>query len=292
MRTLLESGHQVRVLDDFSTGLPANLEGLSVDLRYGSITDSNAVNESSRGADSIVHLAARGSVARSIAEPEATHLVNATGTLNVLEAARAIGAHVIYSSSSSVYGSNTKLPKDETDWTQPISPYGASKISAESYTLAYQQVYSMSTLALRFFNVYGPFQRPDHDYAAVIPKFAWAALRGSQLQIHGDGEQTRDFTHVRTVISVLTQALEKRTAWNRPVNLALGERVTINDVAAKIGDMLGKKLDIVHTSARPGDVRNSQNSPNLLLSLFPEIPRISLDDGIESVISWLKDSDR
>ena len=289
-RSLIESGHEVRVLDDLSTGLSANIQGLPLEFHHGSITDKDTVNQCSLGVDAIVHLAARGSVARSIAEPESTHLVNVTGTLNVLEAARSSGAHLVFASSSSVYGSNTKLPKNEMDWTQPISPYGASKLAAEAYTLAYQEAYQLDALALRFFNVYGPFQRPDHDYAAVIPRFVRSGLAEGQVEIHGDGEQSRDFTHVNVVVEVIHQALDQRVSWRRPVNLALGDHISVNGLVDELETQLGRPLVRTYRRPRPGDIGSSRNSPELLRSLFPKVAEVPFSEGLGSVIDWISQS--
>jgi UDP-glucose 4-epimerase len=286
--SLSARGDSVRVIDDLSTGLAPNLDGTSAELVVGSFTDPEVLDSCLADVTSIVHLGARGSVPRSVADPVGTHLANATGTLTVLEAARRIGAHVVFSSSSSVYGANSALPKREEMWGQPLSPYGASKLAAESYCLAYRQVYGMDVLALRFFNVYGPRQRADHDYAAVIPKFAWAALQGEPLVVHGDGEQTRDFTHVDSVVRILVDALDRRVSWDRPVNLAFGDRVTVNGIAAEIGRQLERELEVVHAPARPGDVRDSRNDPALLLSLFPgEAVPVPFGEGIETVLAWM-----
>lgn len=288
VRALVGLHHKVVVLDDLSTGLESNLDGTGAELVLGSIADPLAVDSAVRGADAIVHLAARGSVPRSIQEPEATHLVNATGTLNVLAAARTTGAHVIFSSSSSVYGANTVLPKREEMWMQPISPYAASKMAAESYALAYREVYDMDVLVLRFFNVYGPWQRPDHDYAAVIPRFAWNGLHGLPIEIHGDGNQTRDFTHVDSVVAVIIDALDRRFGWQTPVNLAFGQSISVNDVIAELNRQLGIVMEVVSLAARAGDVRNSMNDPALLTELFPQARAIAFSEGIASVLDWLR----
>lgn len=287
VRALSARGDEVRVLDDLSTGLVSNLAGIDVAAAEGSITDPAAVQMAMDGVTSVVHLAARGSVPRSVADPIGNHSANDTGTLNVLEAARAVGAHVVFSSSSSVYGVNTELPKREEMWTQPMSPYGASKLAAESYLMAYRDVYGLSALALRFFNVYGPRQRPDHDYAAAIPRFAWAALNDQQISVHGDGEQTRDFTHVDAVVRVLIDAVDRRVSWDRPVNLAFGDRISINDVVTELSRQLDRPLDVVHTEARPGDVRHSQNDPTLLMRVFPTAEPVGFADGIASTLGWL-----
>jgi len=287
VRELLASAHDVTVLDDFSTGLPSNLQGLAVDVQVGSVSDPEAVACAMTGADVVVHLAARGLVARSIADPASTHLVNATGTLNVLLAARESGAHFIFTSSSSVYGANAQLPQREEMWMQPLSPYGASKMAGESYALAFREVYEMDVLVLRLFNVYGPGQRPDHEYAAVIARFAQSALLNRPVEVHGDGNQTRDFTHVSSVVQVIVRAVEQRLSWPRPVNLAFGEHITVNDVVTVIQDQTMRQLQLVHREPRTGEIRNSRSDPALIRQLFPGIEPVALSDGIASVLTWL-----
>jgi UDP-glucose 4-epimerase len=292
VRVLVARGGSVRVLDDLSTGLQSNLDGLDVEVVIGSVVDPVAVAAAMAGASAVVHLAARGSVPRSVAEPMATHVVNATGTLVVLEAARAEGAHVIFSSSSSVYGVNTALPKRQEMWTQPMSPYGASKLAAESYAMAHRQVYGMDVLVLRFFNVYGPWQRPEHDYAAVIPKFAFKALAGDPLTVHGDGGQTRDFTHVDSVVSIVVDALARRVTWSRPVNLAFGDRLTVNGLVEELRTQVGRPLVVTTEPARAGDVRDSQNDPALLFSLFPGASAVPFPRGLASVLDWIRSQEQ
>ena len=284
---LVRKGDTVRVLDDFSTGLSSNLNDPRIEIVEGSITDLDVVCAAAAGVASVVHLAARGSVPRSVADPLGNHEANDTGTLNVLEAARAVGAYVVFSSSSSVYGINTELPKREEMWTQPMSPYGASKLAAESYVMAYREVFGLDAVALRFFNVFGPRQRPDHDYAAAIPRLGWRALHGEPLIVHGDGEQTRDFTHVDAVVRVLVDAVDRRVSWDRPINLAFGERISINDVVAELARQLGRPLDVMHEPSRAGDVRHSQNDPSLLRAVFPTARPVPFADGIASTLAWL-----
>ena len=202
---------EIVVLDDLSTGQRANVPDTSaVEFVECSLLDQRGVRVACRGADAIVHLGALPSVPRSIKDPVASHHTNATGTVHVLEAARDTDAYVVVASSSSIYGGNPTLPKHEGLAPRPLSPYAASKLAAEAYTLAYAASFDLEVLAFRFFNVYGPRQAADHAYAAVVPKFVAAALAGDKLVVHGDGEQTRDFTFVESVTAVLADAVERK----------------------------------------------------------------------------------
>lgn len=290
--SLLGLGHEPIVFDDFSTGLESNLAGVDVQMNRGNLDDAEAVAASVRGVDAVVHLGARGSVPRSIAQPVATHQVNATGTLNVLEAARTEGAYVVMSSSSSVYGANPLLPKVERTWTQPLSPYAASKLAGEGYMLGYQASYGMPTLVLRFFNVFGPWQRPDHDYAAVVPKWLWKMMTGQSIEVHGDGTQTRDFTYVDSVVDVLVDALERRVSLDSPVNLAFGKRVSLLGVLGRMEALLGVSPKVEFAEPRVGDVRNSENDPTLLRSIFPSVEPVALDPALERTADWLREHHR
>jgi UDP-glucose 4-epimerase len=279
----------VVVLDDLSTGRAGNLEGVRARFVEGSILDLDAIGEAVQGADGIVHLAAIPSVPRSLKAPRASHDANVTGTLNVLESARAHGIEqVIVASSSSVYGSNPAMPKSEYDWARPMSPYGVSKLATEGYTLAYNVSYDMKNLAFRFFNVYGPGQPADHDYAAVIPKFLDAALSGAPLTVHGDGEQSRDFTFVDTVSSVITTAVRDRIHSDDPVNLAYGTNTSLLELIAEMEDILGVQLETVHEASRVGDVRASQSDGVRVRELFPDVVPVELRDGLESTVAWFR----
>jgi UDP-glucose 4-epimerase len=287
-RELISREIEVVVLDDMSTGLRSNLDGLEVDLRVDTILNPDAVTDALRGAESVVHLAAVPSVARSLDNPRRSHDANVTGTLTVLDAARAAGTHVVVASSSSVYGRNPTLPRTEDLVCQPASPYAASKLAAESYTLAYRSSFDLDCLAFRFFNIFGPLQRCDHAYAAVLPKFIRAALRGEPITIHGDGEQSRDFTFVDTAVEVLADCVERRVVSDDPVNLAFGTRTSVNEAVALISEVLGRELEIIHQAPRPGDVRHSQASNAALLALFPTVVPISLRAGLSTTVSWMR----
>lgn len=277
---------KVVALDNLSTGSASNLDGINADLLVGSILDRSALQEAVKGAHAVVHLAARPSVPRSVADPIASHEANATGTIYVLEACRKAGIPLISASSSSVYGPTEELPKHEGMPTRPQSPYAASKLAAESYLLAYQATYKVPTLALRFFNVYGPLQSAGHAYAAAIPAFIDAALRGEQLSIQGDGEQTRDFTYVGTVVRVLADAAERGVRHDKPVNLAFGTRTSLLSLIEKMGHIMGRPLDIAFAPARIGDVRDSQAACDSLKRLFPGHAPVPLDEGLAHTIAW------
>jgi UDP-glucose 4-epimerase len=278
---------EVRVIDDFSTGYKANLEGIPIALTEASILDRDALTEAAHGVDAVVHLAALGSVPRSVADPELSHHVNATGTLQVLLAARDNGAHVIAASSSSVYGANKRLPKVEDMLCQPMSPYAVSKLATEQYAMAFSQVYGMEVLPFRFFNVYGPRQRAGHVYAAVIPVFVDAALRGEHLPIDGDGTQSRDFTYVGTVIDTIRQALVGRVT-SGPTNLAFGTRTPLLELVDIIRGEVGVDVNVLHRSPRAGDVSHSQADSSRLKALFPTIEPVPLKRGLGETVSWMR----
>lgn len=277
----------VRVIDDLSTGNRANLDGLDVEFVEASILDYPALLEAAQGIDSIVHLAAIPSVPRSVANPRASHEANTTGTLNVLEATREAGVdHVAVASSSSVYGSNPKLPKSEYDWTRPMSPYAVSKQATEGYALAYQFSYGLKTMAFRFFNVYGPGQAAGHAYAAVLPKFLDAALNGRALEIQGDGTQSRDFTYIDTVCAVIHDAIARKVFSPDPVNLAYGTNTTLLELIDLLEVQLGRSLDKEFTAPRVGDVKASQALNDRVRELFPSVEPVSLEEGAAKTIAW------
>ena len=287
-RRLLTEGYEVVVIDDLSTGLLSNVDQDKSTFHQISITDPKSLSTALKDCKTIFHLAARGSVPRSIKNPVATHEVNATGTLNVLEVARATGAHVVFSSSSSVYGRNMQLPKDESMWLGPMTPYAASKLSAEAYVQAYASAYNVPTTLLRFFNVFGPRQRPDHEYAAVLPKWIWLAMQDKPIDVYGDGTASRDFTYVETVLDIAITAMKEKVLTEGAMNLAYGNRIFLNDTI----EMLKKHfpdLQVNYRENRLGDVKESQNSPSLLKSLFPSITPKPFEAALTETVRWLKD---
>jgi len=288
-RHLVDRGHEVSVLDNLSTGYASNLDGIDAELVVGSILDEELTTTMTAAADSVVHLAARSSVPRSLDNPIATHQANALGTLNVLQSSVKVGGrHVIMASSSSVYGANEELPKRESSATRPMSPYAASKLAAEAYTIAYQTAFGLPTLAFRFFNVFGPLQAAGHAYAAVIPAFVDAALRGQPISVHGDGTQSRDFTNVTTVCETLTSALERTVTCPDPVNLAFGSRIDLNAVLRMIAARIDTPLIIENVGNRIGDVLHSQADATSLQSLFPDVSPIDFELGLEETIDWMR----
>ncbi len=293
VRELETHGHHVAVLDDLSTGHESNLDGTSAEFVHGSILDRTTLDGLVRSADAIVHLAARSSVPRSLDDPIASHEVNAGGTLNVLESARLVSGastqrQVIVASSSSVYGANAELPKREWSPTRPMSPYAASKLAAESYTLGHRSSFDLPTVAFRFFNVFGPRQMPGHAYAAVIPAFIHAALTGTTLTVHGDGTQSRDFTPVATVVATLRTAVECQMSSAEPLNLAFGLRITLNELIDRLATLVDAPLLVEHVENRRGDVPHSQADPTLLREHFPTIEPTSFDDALLATVDWMR----
>lgn len=277
----------VAALDNLSTGFASNLDGSGAELVVGSILSDDDLDAALAGADAVVHLAARPSVPRSIEDPMASHEANATGTLMVLEAMRRhdVG-FVAVASSSSVYGANPVLPKVETLVAQPMSPYAVSKLATEQYTLSHARVFGFSAVPFRFFNVFGPLQPAGHAYAAVIPAFVDAALRGDPLPIHGDGSQSRDFTYVADVCHVIGEAVRQGMNNEMPVNLAFGGRYTLLDIAARLEAILDRPLPREHQPLRAGDVPHSQADQTQLRALFPSLEPTSVDDGLRSTVEW------
>ena len=285
---LLQSGFNVKVFDDLSTGLKQNI---SKDAEFvnASILETSQINKAIEDCEVVVHLGARGSVPRSIKDPVATHNVNSTGALNVLEAARTSKSHYIFSSSSSVYGSNMILPKNEGMVLRPITPYAASKMSGEGLSLAYAKTYGLPVSTFRFFNIFGPWQRPDHEYAAVLPKWISKCMTGDEIEIFGDGEQTRDFTYVGTVVNIIIDCISNKILHPEPVNLAYGNNISLNQVTELLKNSF-PDLKVKNLSPRAGDVLHSKNDPKLIKSLYPNIDIEKFETSLEETINWFKKS--
>lgn len=287
VRALINLGYEVSVIDDLSNGNSANLANLNYKFVHGSITSNKDLEEFAKNLDYIVHLAARGSVPRSIEDPIATHNVNVTGTLNILELARSKKIPIIFSSSSSVYGENTKLPKSEQDWLLPISPYAASKLACEGMFSGWANAYNMNVLVLRFFNVFGPFQRPDNPYAAVIPKWCLSIIKDKNIQVYGDGEQIRDFTYVDDVVNVIITAIQNRITSYSAINLAFGKKISLNEIIEHLR-IINPDFEVDYLPPRLGDVRNSLSDGILIKGKFPKIVSTDFKYNLMTTFEWIR----
>ncbi len=289
VEALLASGHAVRVLDNFSTGDPANLAAVRdrVEVIEADVTDPDAVRYAARDVDVIFHQAALASVPRSVKDPLATHHACATGTLHVLTAARDAGVRrVVYAASSSAYGNAAELPKRESAPTDPLSPYAVAKLAGEQYCAAFTQVYGLETVRLRYFNVFGPRQPPDSPYAAVIPLFIRAMLAGRSPTLHGDGKQSRDFTYIDNVVKANLLAAVAPEAAGKVYNIACGARTTLLELVAKINALLGTAIAPVHAAPRPGDVRHSQADISRARAELGYQPSVTVDEGLRRCLAY------
>ena len=286
---LVRDGHRVRVLDDFSSGKESNLESFrkEIELVRGDIRDAAVVNEATKDVDIVFHEAALGSVPRSVADPLTTHEVNMTGTLNVLLAAREAGVkRVVYASSSSVYGETPVLPKSEDMTPQPLSPYALSKLVGEHYASVFKHIYGFDVVALRYFNIFGPRQDPESQYAAVIPRFITALLEGKSPVVYGDGLQSRDFTYVDNVVEANLLASEADGAGAKAFNVACGGRYTLLDLLAKLKQILGSDIEPIHEAARAGDVKDSQASIAAAQRELGYKVSVGFEEGLHKTAAW------
>jgi UDP-glucose 4-epimerase len=286
---LLARGDDVRILDNFSTGDRGNLEGLDVEIVEGELRSYERVHNAVRKTEIVYHLGALGSVPRSIQDPLTSNAVNVEGTLNVLLAARDEGVRrVVYSSSTSVYGSTRQLPTTEESATDPISPYAVTKLAAERYCISFARVYeSFESVVLRYFNVFGPRQSPFSQYAAVVPRFVTAIEAGEPIEIHGDGEQSRDFTYVGNVVDATIRAAEAEGANGEIFNVAGGSPASVNRIADTIGEILGKPVERRHLPSRTGDIRNSWADLSKSERVLGYAPEVALEDGLRRTIEFL-----
>ena len=287
---LCDEGIEVRILDDFSNGQRANIahHASSVELHEADLRDLEAVRKAVHGCTVVIHLGALGSVPRSIADPVTTNDVNIGGTLNVLVAARDAGvARVVFSSSSSVYGDTPTLPKVESMPARPRSPYALSKYAGEEYCRIFAQQFDLCAVSLRFFNVFGPRQRPDSQYAAVIPRWIAAMKHGERPIVHGDGSQTRDFTFVaNNVQACIDVARAPAVAVGGEVfNLACGARHSLLDLLDGINSGLGTTINPIFTDSRAGDVHDSHAAIDKAQAAFGYRPTIGFDDGLAKTIA-------
>lgn len=290
---LLRRGEQVRVLDNFATGREINLQEFlsDIELVRGDIRDATVTDSAMVGVDYVLHQAALASVPRSIANPTASNEVNVQGTLNLLQAAHKHGVRrFVAASSSSVYGDSAQLPKVETMPTNPKSPYAVTKLTLELYLRVFAEIHGMTTVALRYFNVFGPRQDPNSQYSAVIPLFVKHLLQGEPPTINGDGEQSRDFTYITNVIDANLKACEANLKGFHVFNVACGGRFTLNHLYDTLAKSLGVTLRPHYGPARVGDVKHSMADINAITSALGYSPAVSFEDGIARAVEWYKNA--
>jgi nucleoside-diphosphate-sugar epimerase len=288
---MLELGHRVVVLDNFATGRRENLARFAEDIEVveGDMRSYERVHTAVRGCEVVFHQAALPSVPRSVQDPLTSTEANVTGTLNVLLNARDGGVRrVIFASSSSIYGANPDLPKRETMAALPLSPYAVSKLAGEGYCRSFAHVYGLDCVALRYFNVFGPRQDPLSQYAAVIPNFILACLAGQAPTVHGDGEQSRDFTYVANVVDANELAMAASDVSGRVFNVACGERVSLNELMDEIRQLTGADVSARHTTPRAGDVRHSQADITEARAVLGYQPAVGLREGLIETLRHLE----
>jgi UDP-glucose 4-epimerase len=285
---LLTAGWRVRALDDLSTGNEANLADSidRIEFCRGDIRDEAVVSSMMRGVDVVFHQAAVPSVPKSVEQPLLTNSVNVEGTLRVLEAARQAGVRrVVFAASSSAYGESEVLPKVETHTANPCSPYALQKYCGEVYCRLYHELFGLETVALRYFNVFGPRQDPQSHYAAVIPSFVSAAIERRCPVIYGDGEQTRDFTYIENVVEANLRAADAEGASGNVINIAAGRRTSLNALWCAICEILGSDISAQFQPARPGDVRDSLADLSLARDLLGYEPQVDLQEGLRRTVA-------
>ena len=284
---LLAAGHELRALDNFSTGQRSNLAHVAgeVDIVEGDLRSYERVSWAVRGCEAVFHEGAMPSVPRSVQDPLTSSEINIGGTLNVLLAARDAGVRrVVFASSSSVYGDAPGFPRAETQATSPLAPYAVSKLAAEQYCRVAHLVYGLETVCLRYFNVFGRRQDPFSQYSAVIPKFITAMQNGVAPTIYGDGTQSRDFTHVDDVVAANLLALDAAPAAGRIYNIACGRQVSLNDLVAQLNDILGTQLAADHLAPRPGDVKHSLADVERAAAELGFRAAVAFDEGLRRTI--------
>ncbi len=290
---LLRRGHNVTVLDDFSSGKEENLSPALAKIRLirGDICDLEAAREACEGADYVLHLAARTSVPRSVKDPIETNHVNIDGTLNVLVAARdARVRRVVYAASSAAYGETPSLPKTETMLPAPISPYGVTKLVGEMYAQVFGRAYGLENVSLRFFNVFGPRQDPSSQYSGVLSRFILAILEGSAPVVYGDGQQSRDFTYVDNVVDISLRACEAPSISGKVFNAGTGVRISLNDVLRILGEIMTAPVRAKYNPPRPGDILHSQADISLAAKFLGYSPCVGFEEGLRRTWKWYSES--
>jgi nucleoside-diphosphate-sugar epimerase len=288
---LLADGHAVRVLDNFATGHRGNLLDVldDIELVEGDIQSYERVHNAVAGCEIVLHQGALPSVPRSVQDPLTSNATNVTGTLNVLLTARDAGVRrVVYASSSSIYGANPALPKHEALQPQPISPYAVAKLAGEGFCRSFHEVFGLETVALRYFNVFGPRQDPLSQYAAVVPNFISALLDGDRPVVFGDGEQSRDFTYVGNVVEGNILAMSAEGVAGNVYNLAAGDRTTLNELLAHIGGLTGRDPDPRYEEPRLGDVKHSQADISAARRDLGYTPAVSVEEGLRLTLDWFR----
>lgn len=288
---LVRDGERVRILDNFSSGTRENLAAIAdrIEIVEGDLRDLDTVRRAMEGVTHVSHQGALRSVERSVDDPLSSNAVNVTGTLNVLQAAREHQVRrVVYASSSSVYGDTEVLPKREDLAPAPISPYAVSKLAAEHYCRVFSRLYGVETVSLRYFNVFGPKQSPESKYAAVVPLFLRAAFRGEPLEIHGDGEQSRDFTYIDNVVLANRLSLTTPGVGGEVFNVACGDRHSLLEIAELIGRFHGRELARNHIAPRRGDVRHTQAAVDRITTKLDYRPPVGFEEGMRRTYEWFK----
>jgi len=293
-RALLEQGRRVRIVDDLSTGQKARIDDLLVErgdrceFREQDIRDLDALADTFAGAEVVYHQAALPSVPRSVADPISSNAANVDGTLNVFVAARDAGVRkVVYASSSSVYGDSKELPKHESMPLDPLSPYAVTKCVGEMYGRVFSNLYGLGTVGLRYFNVFGPAQDPKSQYAAVIPKFITRMLAGESPVVYGDGEQSRDFTFIDNVVAA-NQCAARSAASGIALNIACGDRFTLNQLVGALNEILGTSIEPVYEDPRPGDVKHSQAAIDRATEAIGFAPKIGFEEGLRRTVEFFR----
>ncbi len=291
VHALVERGDEVRVLDNFATGKRDNVADVAdrIDLVEGDMRNPEHCARACAGVEIVLHEAALPSVPKSVEDPVSTHQVNVDGTFNVLMAAKEAGVRrVVYAASSSAYGDQPELPKREGMRPTPLSPYAVHKLVGEHYGKAFYECYGLQTLSLRYFNVFGPRQDPKSQYAAAIPAFVTAILRDEPPTVYGDGEQTRDFTHVDNVVHANLLAADADETHGEVLNLACGERVSVNQIIDAINKSLGKSVEPRYVEPRAGDVKHSLADISRAREVIGFEPKILFEEGLALAIDWYK----
>jgi UDP-glucose 4-epimerase len=292
-RRLVAEGCFVRVVDNLLTGKKSNLNSVidKIEFIEADMGDEDIARSAMKDVDVVLHQGALPSVPRSVDDPALTHKHCVEATFTLLLAARDAGIkRFVYASSSSAYGDTPTLPKVETMPPQPLSPYAVAKLVGEYYCSVFSRVFGLETVSLRYFNVFGPHQDPTSQYAAAIPAFVTAALKGEPATIFGDGEQSRDFTYVDNVVDANLLAARAKRTGGEVLNIACGEAVTVNAIIDMINKLLGKAIEPIHTAPRSGDIKHSLADISLARSLLGYEPKVSFQQGLDKAIGWYRDN--